>query len=312
MFDTIQFNLKYKDVNQLNILKTITRDHSFEETRTCNGVVFTTRLENLTVRSTETTLSIGNGSLCKFLYGDNVVNFTRDDTFHAIEKLSDLLHVSLNHATVSRMDIAYNFEVKNSPESYFYYLGSLPRYKRLEQTHHSLEGLYYNCLSDKKQLVFYDKIKESSYRKDRIPEGYLDRYLLRYELRLKNHVNRMFGVDKITVPMLYDVQFYRRIVDFWKGEYRKIVKVNEYEIDINGCKGIRDLNKMGMLMLVERYGGMNEFFKTFDHQFELGLLDKRQLSEIKRQTKQLLENRSLEIIRNPQIEELNSLIEHVG
>ncbi|OUN77986.1 hypothetical protein B5G09_03955 [Alistipes sp. An54] len=160
--------------------------------------------------------------------------------------------------------------------------------------------------------VFYDKIKESSYRKDRVPEGYSDRYLLRYELRLKNHVNRMFGVDKITVPMLYDVQFYRRIVDFWKGEYRKIVKVNEYEIDIEGCKGIRDLNKMGMLMLVERYGGMNEFFKTFDHQFELGVLDKRQLSEIKRQTKQLLENRSLEIVRNPQIEELNSLIEQVG
>ncbi len=71
----------------------------------------------------------------------------------------------------------------------------------------------------------------------------------------------MFEVDKITVPMLYDVQFYRRIVDFWKGEYRKIVKVNEYEIDIEGCKGIRDLNKMGMLMLVERYGGMNEFLR---------------------------------------------------
>ena len=211
------------------------------------------------------------------------------------------------------MDVAYNFEVKNPPESYFYYLGPLSRYKRLEQTYHSLEGLYYNCQTDKKQLVFYDKIKESSYRKDRIPEGYSDRYLLRYELRLKNHVNRMFGVDKITVPMLYDVQFYRVVSwTFGKGEYRKIVKVNEYEIDIEGCKGIRDLNKMGMLMLVERYGGMNEFFKTFDHQFELGVLDKRQLSEIKRQTKQLLENRSLGIVRNSQIEELNSLIEHVG
>lgn len=95
---------------------------------------------------------------------------------------------------------------------------------------------------------------------------------------------------------------------FGRGEYRKIVKVNEYEIDIERCKGIRDLNKMGMLMLVERYGGMNEFFKTFDHQFELGVLDKRQLSEIKRLTKQLLENRSLGIVRNPQIEELSSFV----
>lgn len=63
--------------------------------------------------------------------------------------------------------------------------------------------------------------------------------------------------------MLYDVQFYNRIVDYWRSEYQKIVKVNEYEIDIADCKGIRDLNKIGMLLLVEQQGGMNEFFKNW-------------------------------------------------
>ena len=56
---------------------------------------------------------------------------------------------------------------------------------------------------------------------------------------------------------------------------------------------------------------MKEFCKTCDHEFELGVLDKRKLSEIKRQTKQLLENRSLGIVRNPQIEELNTLVGQV-
>lgn len=30
------------------------------------------------------------------------------------------------------------------------------------------------------------------------------------------------------------------------------------------AKGIRDLNKIGMLLLVEQQGGMNEFFKKLD------------------------------------------------
>lgn len=115
----------------------------------------------------------------------------------------------------------------------------------------------------------------------------------------------------MTVPMLYDVRFYNRIVDYWRSVYRNIIKVNEYEIDITDCQGIRDLNKIGMLLLVEREGGMIEFFKRMDQQFKLGELDKRQLSEIKRQTKLLLQNESIGIVRSPLIGELNTLVEGV-
>ena len=90
-----------------------------------------------------------------------------------------------------------------------------------------------------------------------------------------------------------------------------IIKVNEYEIDIADCKGIRDLNKIGILLLVEQQGGMNEFFKKLDQQFKIGELDKRQLSEIKRQTKLLLQNKSIGVVRSPLIGELNTLVEGV-
>lgn len=128
---------------------------------------------------------------------------------------------------------------------------------------------------------------------------------------MKNHIKQLFKVDKVTVPMLYDVGFYNRIVDYWKSEYRKIVKVNEYEIDITGCKGIRDLNKMGLLLLVEQQGGMIEFFKVLEQQYKIGILDKRQLSEIKRQTKLLLQDQSVGIVQNPLIKELDTLVEGV-
>ncbi len=61
------------------------------------------------------------------------------------------------------MDVAYNFDVTYPPESYFYHLGNLPYYKLFEQMFYKgVEGLYYSSVSDKKQLVFYDKIKETT------------------------------------------------------------------------------------------------------------------------------------------------------
>ena len=312
MFDTININLKSIDTYQLNFVETITRDLNVVVTETKSGTTtFKSCVDNLSVLVNANELRIGNGSLCKFLHGNNVVNFTRTDTRLAFEKLSDTLHISLNNATVSRMDVAYNFEVTYPPESYFYHLGNLPYYKRLEQLYNGVEGLYYSSVSDKKQLVFYDKIKETIHHKDYIPPEYQNKNLLRYELRLKNHIKQIFNEDKVTVPMLYDVRFYNRIVDYWRSVYRNIVKVNEYEIDIADCKGIRDLNKIGILLLVEQQGGMNEFFKKLDQQFKIGELDKRQLSEIKRQTKLLLQNKSIGVVRSPLIEELNTLVEGV-
>lgn len=311
MFDTIHINLKSVDTQQLNFVKTVTRDLNVEPTTSQFGTTFTSHIDNLTIRTTAQGLSIGN-SICKFLYGNNLVNFTRHDTQLAFEKLSDTLHISLNNATVTRMDIAYNFDVTHPPESYFYHLGNLPYYKRLEQMFFKgVEGLYYSSVTDKKQLVFYNKIKETTNRKDAIPEEYRNKNWLRYELRMKNHIKQLFKVDKVTVPMLYDVGFYNRIVDYWKSEYRKIVKVNEYEIDITGCKGIRDLNKMGLLLLIEQHGGMIEFFKVLEQQYKIGILDKRQLSEIKRQTKELMQSESVGIVRSPLVDELNALVDRV-
>ena len=180
MFDTININLRSIDTQQLNFVKTVTRDLNVDTTTSRYGTTYTSHIDNLTIRTTTQGVSIGNGSLCKFLHGNNIVNFTRTDTRLAFEKLSDTLHVSLNNATVSRMDVAYNFDVTYPPESYFYHLGNLPYYKRLEQMFYKgVEGLYYSSVSDKKQLVFYDKIKETTNRKDYVPPEYQNKNRIR-------------------------------------------------------------------------------------------------------------------------------------
>ena len=109
MSDTINTNLRSIDTQQLNFVKTVTRDLNVDTTTSRYGTTYTSHIDNLTIRTTTQGVSIGNGSLCKFLYGNNIVNFTRTDTRLAFEKLSDTLHISLNNATVSRMDVAYNF-----------------------------------------------------------------------------------------------------------------------------------------------------------------------------------------------------------
>ena len=74
MFDTININLRSIDTQQLNFVKTVTRDLNVDTTTSRYGTTYTSHIDNLTIRTTANGLSIGNGSLCKFLYGNNIGN----------------------------------------------------------------------------------------------------------------------------------------------------------------------------------------------------------------------------------------------
>lgn len=66
MFDTININLRSIDTQQLNFVKTVTRDLNVDTTTSRYGTTYTSHIDNLTIRTTANGLSIGNGSLCKF------------------------------------------------------------------------------------------------------------------------------------------------------------------------------------------------------------------------------------------------------
>ena len=117
MFDTINFKLTRSDYNGADFLSEVpcyitdVSEHLYS-----NGIVITGSLGNLKISCNEYQVKVKDGSLCKWYLGDNLQTMNRKDTKMAIEKLSDLLHIPMNKAMVTRIDVSQNFIMKHPPK----------------------------------------------------------------------------------------------------------------------------------------------------------------------------------------------------
>jgi hypothetical protein len=162
----------------------------------------------------------GNNSLCKYYLGDNFKTLSRGDTEKAIEKLSDSIHLPMERANVTRIDVAQNLMMKNPERVYYSCLGQAQHYSRLEHNN----GLYY--VNQSRQLVFYGKEHEQRTKGQPIPEMYRGRYIIRYEHRYLKKLLKQFNRYEITGATLSEEDFYSDIVKRWKNEYLAIKKIN--------------------------------------------------------------------------------------
>jgi len=94
---------------------------------------------SLKVRVSEQAVKIQDSSLCKWFLGDNFQALTRGDVRRAVERLSDELHLPMNRANITRIDIAQNFIMNHEKDVYFNHLGALQYFQRYQQNN----GLYY-------------------------------------------------------------------------------------------------------------------------------------------------------------------------
>ncbi len=104
-------------------------------------------------------------SLPKLLRGHSLGNMGIADVEDSFILISDLLHLPMYKAKVSKFDFAWNLEMDYSPDVYMRYLGRNNRYTRLENP----TSLCYNLPS--RNLNFYDKVKEMKSNNDPIPQG---------------------------------------------------------------------------------------------------------------------------------------------
>lgn len=158
-----------------------------------------------------------NGSLPKYLFGDNVQELTRKHTQEAIENLSDELHLKIDESKLYRIDIASNFILKEPLKKYCSALESLPRFEKKPYR----DGVLFT--TNKIALEFYDKNKELKRKKQSIPEIFENRNVLRYEIHLQKRVSNTFK-QEVFVKDLYDENFYIKAVDIWKDKYFSIKK----------------------------------------------------------------------------------------
>lgn len=276
MYDNVDFGIQSEDVGGLDFLSEVPRfieisgEHNFD-----GNMVLSGNIGSMSVSISSNCLKVKNGSLCKWYLGNNFQTMQRADTRLAIEKLSDILHLPMERAGVSRIDVAQNFIVKHPPDVYYNHLGAYDRYKRLEQP----DGLYY--INSNGILVFYNKTKEQQDKRQPIPDLYKDRNVLRYEQRYKRRLSNTFSIGRVTAACLYDEAFYVGIINRWKEAYSRIKKINEIQLNFEGMRTKKDLYKLGVLSLVEKEGGQLVFLKQIAEAQRRGDITNRQAFDLR-------------------------------
>lgn len=275
MYDTVFFRLSQDDVNGVDFCKEIPRLLSNVGEHCYKGFLFITgELDGLKVTANSYQVRVKDGSLCKYLLGDNFQTLGRRDTQRAMEKLSDALHLPMGKAIVTRMDVAQNFIVKYPPEVYINHLGALRYASRLQEP----SGLYYSLNGGR--LCFYDKNREQKSKHGEIPDLFIGRNVLRYERRYTKRITAKFGVE-VTGEMLYDEAFYMGVLNKWKADYQAIQKINDISINFQAMKTKKQLYKMGVLSLVEQAGGQVEMINQINEALQRGELDKKQAFDLR-------------------------------
>lgn len=212
-------------------------------------------LENLNVILTNQSASI-KGSLAKWFNGNNVEPLTRYDTQRSIEKLSDLLHLPMKDAKVTRLDFASTLSMSEKPALYFPYLGSSQHFKR--ETYGTT--LYFK--NGKREKYFYDKFLECKAKQTPLL-GLENENLLRFELRYLKQLDKVFNVSEVKGSMLYKEDFYIGLVERWVTEYKNITK---NKLFIPSMKNLTNKNANDVLLafLIENHG-QNEVLKLAEN-----------------------------------------------
>lgn len=285
MIDTANLKITRAEVEGVDFLQEVTPHlnpegvayHDFG-----GSPVVTGKIDNLSVSISPYQVRVKDGSLCKWALGDNYQAMGRADIKRAVERLSDTLHLPFDRAIITRLDVGLSIIVKQPTANYFNHLGVLNYAQRLQQPN----SLYYHRHSQAERLCFYDKNREQRDHREPIPDLYRGVNVLRYEQRYMARLPSLLGVAQVTGAMLYDEGFYISLLNRWREAYQAIRKVNTITLNFQAMKTKRDLQTMGVLGLVERFGGEVEIIAHITEAQKRGDLTAKQAFDLRQAVKQ--------------------------
>ena len=247
MFDNVNFWINRCDISKGKTFEVLPYLSEITERQNEHGYSCTGKLKNYSVSVYENGISM-KGSLAKNHFGNNIISLTRKDTQWAIEELCDNLHIDINPAKVTRLDVSTVLYTKHPPADYFPYLGHKPYFERL-QVH--ADTLQYN--NHQRQIVFYDKAKEATAAGVPIPEILQMTNLLRYELRYTKRLNKQLNAD-VTAGKLYVRPFYDSLIESWYQELKSIQKLKKQRFMIENITTIKDAETALLANLLHKSG----------------------------------------------------------
>ncbi|WP_343660187.1 phage/plasmid replication protein [Chryseobacterium sp.] len=181
-----------------------------------------------------------DGSIPKYFNNNNIENFDFRSFPIAIMLLSDELGVDLRNARVRRLDIAANFELENEVSDYFLRLYYLKYFQRDTSKRTTLR-FYSN--SGRRNLVFYDKIKEFATKNKKLIQedtSFIDTFhnLVRYEFMMQSNPSKILKIPDLRVKDLFEAENCKKALKLWFDMYNKIHKKSLLEYpDLKGLKG---------------------------------------------------------------------------
>lgn len=167
------------------------------------------------------------GSLPKFLYGNNVCQLTRKEVGLAIEKLSDRLHLPLDDADITKIEVGANICLAKQHTAYTRLLGDMPRMQRVSMA----DSLYYQGSGKvyPRQYYFYDKVAEVKKHGGTMPQGLEAANMMRYEMRLNGRLPFQLSIPEFKGSTLQDREVYQELINRWLNGYLSINKLVNME-----------------------------------------------------------------------------------
>lgn len=282
MFDNVDLKLSFDEAPGVDLLHNVPARLTRQSETTFPDGTFSISgyLASIKVRVTGQAVKIQDSSLCKWYLGDNFQALSRGDTKHAIQRLSDELRLPMDRAAVTRVDVAQNFIMRHDKTVYFDHLGSLQYFNRLQQSN----GLYYS--NGNNTLVFYEKVHEQTIKGQPIPEMYRAKTCLRYEQRYKRRLLQTFNRPELRAADLYEPGFYCDLVNRWRGEYEKIKKINDIQINYSMIKTKKDQANQALLYYVSQRGGELAVINEIKEAYKRGELTKKQAHDLRQQVEE--------------------------
>ena len=116
------------------------------------------------------------------------------------------------------------------------------------------------------------------------------------------------NVAEVTGALLYDENFYIRLLNGWRDDYKSIQKLNDTTLNFQAMRTKQDLYKMGVLSLMERTGGQMEMFNQITEAQKRGELTSKQAYDLRQAVNDACSIRESISAPNEAIQELDKKV----
>ena len=305
MFDTVNFLLTQADVGAVDFIEELPCYlNDFVEHKSSKGISITSDLGGLKLFANSDIVRIKDGSICKWMLGDNLKTMHRTDVQQAIDRLSATLHLPMERATITRLDVAANIMLKHPTEVYLNHLGACGRAKRLEEPN----GLFYN--KSYGRLAIYDKVKEQKSKGYPIPELYRGKNVLRYEQRYQKNLPIFLKEKAVKAALLYDEAFYMKICKMWFDSYNKIQKINDMTVNFEIADNVKDFKEIGFLLMIEQRGGELAIIREINEAQKMGKINPLTACRMRKAVREVCSSKGNSTVPSEAIKELDKKMKH--